>query len=127
MRQRIRYRREGQKLISTCEIYSRHGARYMVYIDKETMMYLIRNVHSLRKYEGGHDINNMNVLKRKVREHLERLGCDFDKEVRRRSFGLCNVGYSENEHQRLKKLKQLEEQMKQEENNVVLDNAISED
>ncbi len=93
-KQRIRYLKKDNKLISKNEIVSVRGSRYMVYIDLLNTTYIIRNLISSRNYEGGSDINNMNVLKRKIKEHLEHLGCEFEKEKRRRIWGLCPTGWN---------------------------------
>jgi hypothetical protein len=94
MKQRIRYIKKEGKLISKNEIFSKHGSRYMVYIDLETRTYIIRNMVSTRRYEGGENINNMNVLKRTIKAHLEHLSCVFEKEKRNRVFGRCEIGWT---------------------------------
>lgn len=95
MKQRIRYIKRDGKIVSKNEIISKHGSRYLVFIDKESMTYIIRNVLSFRKYEGGENINNMNVLKRTIKAHLEHLGVEFEKERRNRCFGLCEKNWSQ--------------------------------
>jgi hypothetical protein len=95
MRQRIRYAKKDNQLISKHEIISKHGSRYMVYIDLESRNYIIRNCVSSRRYEGGENINNMNVLKRTIKAHLEHLGCEFEKEKRFRTFGRCEKSWSQ--------------------------------
>lgn len=102
--QRIRYRKDGHKLITVSELIARNGARYMVFIDLEEKTYVIRNVVSMRKWEGGQGINNLNVLKRKVKKHLQNLGVNFSKESRQRTFGVCDKGYTQSEH--LKRIKE---------------------
>lgn len=96
MKQRIRYVKKDGKIVSKNEIISKHGSRYIVFIDKENMTYAIRNVLSFRRYEGGENINNMNVLKRTIKAHLERLGVEFEKERRNRTFGICPPNWSQN-------------------------------
>jgi hypothetical protein len=108
IKQRIRYVKKDTKLVTKNELISKTGARYHVFIDLETKTYLIRNMVSQRKYEGGENINNMNVLKRTVRKHLSHLGIELETESRNRSFGLCNKGFSESENRRLKKEQQKE-------------------
>lgn len=95
MRQRIRYVKKENQLISKHEIISTRGSRYMIYIDLVNRNYIIRNMVSSRNYEGGENINNMNVLKRTIKAHLEHLGCEFEKESRQRVFGLCPKGWSQ--------------------------------
>ncbi len=95
MKQRIRYIKRDGKIVSKNEIISKHGSKYLVYIDKETMTYTIKNVLSFRKYEGGENINNMNVLKRTIKEHLAYLGVEFEKERRNRTFGICPPKWSQ--------------------------------
>jgi hypothetical protein len=110
MKQRIRYVKKDNKLISKNQIFSKHGSKYMVFIDLETRTYIIRNMVSHRKYEGGENINNMNVLKRTIKAHLEHLGCIFEKEKRFRTFGLCNKGHSQIKEIELRREKKLMEQ-----------------
>lgn len=114
MKQRIRYVKKEGKLISKNEIISKHGSKYMVYIDTQSMTYIIRNMISARKYDGGENINNMNVLKRTIKAHLEHLGCVFDKEKRQRVFGICPKGW--NMQKELEKRK-MEQQLEQQQNN----------
>lgn len=93
--QRIRYEKKGTQLVSKHEVVSARGTKYLVYLNLDTMTYLIRNSTSLRKYEGGEGINNLIVLKRKVKQHLAHLGVYFDKERRNRTFGICSKGHNE--------------------------------
>lgn len=97
MKQRVRYKRVDDKLISG-DVVSKSGAVYIVYIDLENKRYMIRNKLSLRKYEGGEGVNNMNVLKRNIKKHLAALGCEFEPESRSRTFGLCPKNYSQALH-----------------------------
>lgn len=103
LKQRIRYIKRDNKLVSKSEVISKTGARYMVYIDLDTKTYLIRNQNSLRKYEGGENINNMNVLKRTVKKHLEHLNCSFESERRNRTFGLCKRSWNQQKQKELDK------------------------
>lgn len=105
LKQRIRYIKKDNKLISKSEVVSKSGAKYMVYIDLETKTYLIRNQNSLRKYEGGENINNMNVLKRTVKKHLEWLGVIFSSERRNRTFGRCPQDWNQQKQKELDKSK----------------------
>lgn len=95
MKQRIRYIKKEGKLISKNEIISKHGSKYTVHIDITAMTYIIRNTVSLRKYEGGENISNMNVLKRTVKAHLEHLGVEFEQERRNRTFGRCSKDWNQ--------------------------------
>ena len=97
MKERIRYEKKENQLISK-ELVSNSGAKYIVYLNLDTMTYLIRNQTSMRKYEGGEGINNLTVLKRKVKKHLQHLGIKFEKEKRNRQFGLCPKGFSQKQH-----------------------------
>lgn len=104
MKQRLRYEKKFDKLVTKNVVMSSKGAIYMVYIDPTEMTYEIVNQTSLRKYRGGDKINNMNVLKRKIKQHLIQLGCIFDKESRKRTFGICEKGTTQEKHlERLKK------------------------
>ena len=57
-------------------------AMYFVVLDTNKCEYTIRNMTSRRTYKGGENVNNLHVLKRNVKERLEKLGVKFDKEVR---------------------------------------------
>ena len=101
---RIRYVEKDNKLISISDIVSEKGSKYSVTIDLENCTYRIKNLLSHRGYEGGQDINNMNVLKRTIKKHLQHLGIKFEKEVRQRSFGLCSRGFTEAQNREQKRL-----------------------
>lgn len=101
---RIRYVEKDNKLISISDIVSEKGSKYLVTIDLEKCTYRIKNLLSHRNYEGGEDINNMNVLKRTIKKHLKLLGVSFEKEIRQRSFGLCSKGFTESQNREQKRL-----------------------
>lgn len=109
-KQRIRYVKKENQLVSKNEVWSKGGSRYMIYIDLVNITYIIRNSVSTRKYTGGEGINNMNVLKRNIKAHLEHLGCEFEKEKRFRTFGICNKGHSQIKEMELRREKKLSEQ-----------------
>lgn len=98
MSQRIRYVKKGNVLISVSDVISKKGSKYSVTIDLTDMTYVIKNTLSNRKYKGGEDINNLNVLKRKIKTHLKHLGVEFEKERRKRTFGKCEKGYNQEKH-----------------------------
>ena len=108
MIQRIRYVKKDKLLVSRDSIISKKGSSYIVQINLETMTYLIRNQLSLRKYEGGEGINNLHVLKRNIKKHLEHLGCVFSKEKRNRTFGICEKGFNQRKHLEDKKKEEQE-------------------
>ncbi len=95
MKQRIRYIKKDNKIISKNEVINKHGSRYIVIIELDTMTYTIRNAASYRNYTGGENINNMNVLKRTIKKHLEHLGVEFETESRNRTFGVCEKGFNQ--------------------------------
>lgn len=108
MVQRIRYVKKDGQLVSRDSIISSKGAMYLVFINLDTMTYVIRNQTSLRKYEGGEGVNNLHVLKRNIKKHLEHLGCVFSKEKRKRTFGVVKHGYNQAKHIEEKKKKEQE-------------------
>ena len=59
------------------------------------MEYYIRNERSGEYVYKSGQYTNLNVLKRKAREEIERFGVPLNKEVRSRSFGLCKKGYTQ--------------------------------
>ena len=109
MVQRIRYVKKDGQLASRDSIISSKGAMYLVFINLDTMTYVIRNQTSLRKYEGGEGVNNLHVLKRNIKKHLEHLGCVFSKERRNRSFGVCSQGTTEQKVREERKSKKEQE------------------
>ena len=61
---------------------------------------------------GGENINNLNVLKRTAKSTLEKkFGVSFDEEVRSRTYGLCEKGWSQEKEikKRIDKLKETQE------------------
>lgn len=98
MKQRIRYVKKDNTLVSKFDLVAAHGSKYHVIIYLETMTYEIKNRISFRTYGGGEDVNNMNVLKRNIKKHLEHLGVEFEPEKRFRTFGRCNKGYNQEKH-----------------------------
>lgn len=110
MKQRIRYIKKNGKIVSKNEVVNKFGSKYVVIIDPETMTYIIRNALSFRNYAGGENINNMNVLKRTIKKHLEHLHVEFETEVRQRCFGICEKNWSQEKEM---KKRQQEQQIKE--------------
>ena len=79
---------------------SRTDAMYIVYLDTKQVTYVVKNMLSGRKYDGGQDINNLHVLKRHVKERLEKLGVEFDSEIRDNTSRVkgVNCGYKRGEN-----------------------------
>jgi len=104
---RIKYEQDKKNphiLRSKHEVISKRGSRYRVILNLQEMTYVIRNVKKRRNYTCSVKITNLNVLKRKVKAHLTKLGCKFSMEIRNRTFGICEKGYSQQKH--LNKIKQ---------------------
>ena len=60
-------------------------AMYIVYLNTEKITYTIKNMLTYREYtldDENIDINNLHVLKRHVKDRLEKLGVKFTTEVR---------------------------------------------
>ena len=72
------------------------GSVYHVILDINKCEYTIKNKNTRRIYKGGETINNLHVLKRKVKERLEDLGVNFSKEIRDNSSRVkgVNCGYN---------------------------------
>lgn len=82
---RIRYVKSSKEgfLKSFRHLYSKkHDTTYSVELDTNEMTYRIINTSSRRSYEGGNNINNLHVLKRKAKRRLETLGVEFETETR---------------------------------------------
>ena len=71
-------------------------AMYIVYLDTKYVTYTIRNMTSMAEFIGGDGVNNLHVLKRHVKERLEKLGVAFDSEIRDNTNRVkgVNCGYS---------------------------------
>lgn len=74
------------------------GYTYSVTLNLKDLTYRIKNIDTENYIYGGKKINNLNVLKRKVKQELQRLGVNFEMESRQRTFGLCEKGYSQEKH-----------------------------
>lgn len=77
---------------------------YIVYLDTKDCKYAIKNMSDRgRTYDGGENITNIQVLKRKVKERLAKLGVPFQlREIRDNSSRIkgVNCGYKqENENE----------------------------
>lgn len=68
------------------------GSNYKVYLDLNKIKYTIVNLLTYRKYEGGENVNNLHVLKRNVKKHLQKLGVKFGIEIRDRNYGVIRKG-----------------------------------
>ena len=103
MGQRIRYQKQTKKystLISVQDFVSnKTGAKYKVILDVDNGIYKIRNERTKEFVVKSEAHSNMNVMKRKARAHLEKLGVSLSKESRDRTFGRCNKGYTQGEHE----------------------------
>lgn len=100
--QRIKYCdhkfKEGHKITGKFYVSKITGAKYRVILnlqDPDNLEYYIRNERTKQYVFKSGQYTNLNVLKRKAREELERFGVPLDKESRQRSFGLCEKGYSQ--------------------------------
>lgn len=101
---RIRYEKfddpDGKyDVVSVRNFHSpRQDNMYIVYLDTKNCDYAIRNMSDRgRIYTGGENINNLHVLKRKVKDRLESLGVKFDeKEVRDNSSRVKGLNCSYN-------------------------------
>jgi len=74
------------------------GANYRIILNlsnPESLEYYIRNERTKQYTFKSGQYTNLNVLKRKAREELQRFGVSLEKEIRNRSFGLCEKDYSQ--------------------------------
>lgn len=95
------FRGEGYKISVKSFMSQRTGANYKIILNLNEMEYYIRNERSKEKIKTSRKHKNMNVMKREAREDLESLGVVLGKEIRSRSFGLCELGYSQSIHKKL--------------------------
>lgn len=100
---RIKYQdhkhRENSLISSSSYTSTSTGAKYRVILDLNEMKYYIRNERTKEFVFKSKNYGNMNVLKRNARAELERFGVDLRREVRDRSFGRCNKGYTQTKHE----------------------------
>ena len=95
---RIRYEKtEKEGILHSVRNYHSKttDAMYIIYLDTINVTYTIKNMVSRRKYSGGEEVNNLHVLKRHVKERLEKLGVEFTTEIRDNSSRVkgVNCGY----------------------------------
>ena len=59
-------------------------AMYIVYLNTDSVTYTIKNMTTYREYKLPEDVelNNLQVLKRRVKARLKGLGVRFDDEIR---------------------------------------------
>jgi len=101
---RIRYKKtDKENIVVSNKILrsERTGAEYLVYLDLENVTYKIKNINSENIHTGGENINNLNVLKRSVKNRLEGMGVVFSEEERDRTFGRCPKGWSQKKQEQL--------------------------
>jgi hypothetical protein len=101
--QRIRYEsHKGQEdvVISIQTFISeKTGARYRIVLFLKEGLYKIRNENTYVFVASNvKPINNLNHLKKMAKNRLMKLGAKFEEELRNRSFGLCEKGYTQNKH-----------------------------
>lgn len=100
MSNRIRYQKHEHRedcLISVNVFQSqKNGANYRVVLDLKEMKYYIRNERIKVFIAKSKSYGNMNVLKRNARKRLQELGVNLGKkEVRNRTFGICEKGMTQ--------------------------------
>ncbi len=100
---RIRYKdhkyRENSLISVQKFVSSITGATYKVILDLNDRVYFIRNERTKKFIKKSHAYGNLNVLKRSARAALEKLGVKLSKEVRNRTFGLCEKGFTQKKHE----------------------------
>ena len=111
---RIRYHKHKYKegcVISGRAYESNRGAKYRVILNLEEMEYYIRNERT-KEYvkKSTYEYTNLNALKRAARETLGKLGVPLGKEVRQRTFGLCEKGETQTKHVLKKRKERLEKE-----------------
>jgi len=96
MKSRIRYRKTETDgvLRSVATLISNRNAKYSVILDTNNCTFSIVNLNTGKKYNGGDGVNNLHVLKRKVKSKLEYLGVSFGKEIRDNSSREAGVNCS---------------------------------
>lgn len=97
MEARIRYKKTKKEHIlkSIRDLTSATtGAKYRIKIDTKECTYIITNINSERTYRGGEKVNNLHVLKRHIKKHLEKFGVSFEKEIRDNSNRVAGVNCS---------------------------------
>lgn len=101
---RIRYISHDSKedcLISLNTYTSKStGARYRVILNIKDMWFGIRNERNKEFSFKSKSYGNMNVLKRNARSKLESLGVELLREIRWRTFGLCEKGHTQDKEER---------------------------
>ena len=99
-------RKEGFLKSSHDLISARTGAEYEVQIDTINKVFHIKNTksESIIHSSNHRKINNRNVLLRYIKKELIRLGVAFETELRDRTFGRCEKGYSQKKHKGIQQI-----------------------
>jgi len=104
MSARIRYQaqKNRENTVISVQVFTsqRTGAKYRVVLDYNENVYKIRNERTKEFVIKSSPYSNINVMKNKVRESLEKLGVVLRRETRDRTFGKCEKGYSQKEHEK---------------------------
>lgn len=85
------------------------GARYRIVLNLNDNEYYIRNERTKEYVFKSNSYGNLNVLKRNARNKLQKFGVNLGREVRNRTFGRCNKGFSQEEHVRREREKRKEQ------------------
>ena len=82
MKQRIKYRKEGNILTSALKFKGHRDAVYIVCLNLDKMIYEIKNVHQRRIIKTGGPYKNIVYLKRVAKIAIMSLGVKFTPETR---------------------------------------------
>lgn len=101
--------KEGFKISLNDYVSESTGARYRIVLNLEDMEYYIRNERTKEYVFKSNSYGNLNVLKRNARNKLQKFGVNLGREVRNRTFGRCDKGFSQEKHIRLQREKNKQE------------------
>jgi hypothetical protein len=99
-------KKEGYLKSSHTFISAKTGAEYEVQIDTVNKVFHVKNIksESIIYSSTNRKINNRNVLLRYVKRYLMYLGVSFQTELRDRTFGRCEKGYTQRKHKEIKQI-----------------------
>lgn len=81
------------------------GARYRIILDYNEMKFYIRNERDKRiNYKANISYSTDVIMKRAAKNKLIKLGVDFKRESRKRTFAICEKGMTQEKWEKNKKL-----------------------
>ena len=101
--------KKNHKITSKQFTSQKTGAKYRIVLNLDGMEYYIRNERTKEFIYKSKPYTNLHVLKRLARGKLEKLGVVLKREIRNRTFGICEKNYCQEKHEQLQESEKNEE------------------